>query len=64
MFALVCLVQSTQAAPFDPPTWRDSTWDYRSEDSVDIRSEVSWWKVGGVGALTLSSYAAAYVFVC
>ena len=63
VFALVCLVQSTQAAPFDPPTWRDSTWDYRSEDSVDIRSEVSWWKVGGVGALTLSSYAAAYVFV-
>ena len=63
VFALVCLVQSTQAAPYDPPTWRDSTWDYRSEDSVDIKSEISWWKVGGLGALTLSSFGAAYIFV-
>ena len=63
VFALACLVQSTQAAPFDPPTWRDSAWDYRSEDSVDIKSEISWWKVGTFGGLALSSYAAAYVFV-
>lgn len=63
VFALACLVQSTQAAPFDPPTWRDSTWDYRSEDSVDIKTDISWWKVGTVGGVALSSYAAAYVFV-
>ena len=62
-FALACLAQPVLAAPFDPPTWRDSTWDYRSEDSVDVKSEVSWWKAGAVGGITLSSYAAAYVFV-
>ncbi len=51
------------AAPFDPPTWRDSAWDYRSEDSVDIKAEISWPKVAVVGSAALASYAAAYVFV-
>ena len=51
------------AAPFDPPTWRDSVWDYRSEDSVDIKAEISWPKVAVVGSAALASYAAAYVFV-
>ena len=51
------------AAPYDPPTWRDSTWDFRSEDSVDIKPEISWPKAAGVGTLTLSAYAAAYIFV-
>ena len=27
------------SSPGDPLTWRDSTWDYRSEDSADIGSE-------------------------
>ena len=57
------LAVNLYAAPFDPPTWRDSTWDYRSEDSVDIKPEISWWKVGTVGGVALSSYAAAYAFV-
>ena len=52
-----------QAAPFDPPTWRDSTWDYRSEDSVDIKSEISWLKTGAVASVALASYGAAYIFV-
>ena len=63
VFALACLVQPTLAAPFDPPTWRDSTWDYRSEDSDDIKPEISWWKVGTVGGVALSSFGAAYIFV-
>ena len=25
------------SSPGNPLTWRDSTWDYRSEDSVDIK---------------------------
>ena len=49
--------------PVDPLTWRDSTWDYRSEDSVDILPEVKPWRMAGVASLTLISYGAAYGFV-
>ena len=45
VLALVCLVQPSLSAPYDPPTWRDSTWDYRSEDSTDLAGEVSYAKV-------------------
>lgn len=51
------------AAPGDPLTWRDSTWDYRSEDSTDLATDVSWLKVGGVASLTLIAYGAAYWLV-
>jgi hypothetical protein len=57
------LAVNLYAAPFDPPTWRDSTWDYRSEDSVDIKSEISWLKTGAVASVALASYGAAYIFV-
>ena len=60
---LAGLASYLQAAPFDPPTWRDSTWDYRSEDSVDIKSEISWLKTGAVASVALASYGAAYIFV-
>ena len=63
VLALVCLVQPSLSAPYDPPTWRDSTWDYRSEDSTDLAGEVSWLKVGGVASLTLIAYGAAYWLV-
>lgn len=53
----------TFAAPGDPYTWRDSTWDYRSEDSTDLATDVSWAKVGGVASLTLIAYGAAYWLV-
>lgn len=63
--AVLCLVAAlvAHAAPYDPPTWRDSTWDYRSEDSTDLAGEVSWLKVGGVASLTLIAYGAAYWLV-
>jgi len=63
LLLFLALAVNLQAAPGDPYTWRDSTWDYRSEDSVDIKTEISWPRVAGVGTLALSSYAAAYVFV-
>ena len=40
------------SSPGDPLTWRDSTWDYRSEDSADIKSEIEPAKVFGVASLT------------
>ena len=48
------------SSPGDPLTWRDSTWDYRSEDSVDLNTEINPWKLGGVASLTLIAYGAAY----
>jgi len=51
------------SSPWDPLTWRDSTWDYRSEDSVDIKSEIEPGKIFGVASLTLIAYGAAYGFV-
>ncbi len=63
LVALLFASVSLQAAPYDPPTWRDSTWDYRSEDSTDLAGEVSWVKVGAVASLTLIAYGAAYWLV-
>jgi len=63
VIALVCLVQPLLAAPGDPLTWRDSTWDYRSEDSTDIAAQLSVPKVAGVASLTLVAYGAAYWLV-
>ena len=63
VLALVCIVQPALSAPYDPPTWRDSTWDYRSEDSTDLADEVSYAKVAAVASLTLIAYGAAYWLV-
>ena len=63
VLALVCIVQPALSAPYDPPTWRDSTWDYRSEDSTDLAGEVSYAKVAAVASLTLIAYGAAYWLV-
>lgn len=62
-FCLLLLTANSFAAPGDPLTWRDSTWDYRSEDSTDLATDVSWLKVGGVASLTLIAYGAAYWLV-
>ena len=51
------------SSPGDPLTWRDSTWDYRSEDPSDIKSEIEPAKLFGVASLTLIAYGAAYGFV-
>jgi len=51
------------SSPGDPLTWRDSTWDYRSEDSVEIQSEIKPWRLAGVASFTLVAYGAAYGFV-
>ena len=51
------------SSPGDPLTWRDSTWDYRSEDPTDIKSEIEPAKLFGVASLTLIAYGAAYGFV-
>ena len=51
------------SSPGDPLTWRDSTWDYRSEDSVDIQPEIKPWRLAGVASFTLVAYGAAYGFV-
>lgn len=69
IFALTLVLQCTilsnpsYAAPYDPYTWRDSTWDYRSEDSTDIPTEISVPKMVGVASLTLIAYGAAYWLV-
>lgn len=71
-FSIFCLLvaivlvfgTSVNAAPYDPYTWRDSTWDYRSEDPVDTVTQVfSAPKVAGVASLTLIAYGAAYWLV-
>ena len=54
---------SLQAAPYDPPTWRDSTWDYRSEDPSDSTRELSVAKSIGVASTVLIAYGAAYWLV-
>lgn len=46
-----------------PQTWRDSTWDYRSEDAADSNREFSALKLTGVASSTLIAYGAAYWFV-
>lgn len=46
-----------------PMTWRDSTWDYRTEDPEYIHSEISVPKAVGVASTTLLAYGAAYWFV-
>lgn len=60
---LFLLAVNSFAAPGDPYTWRDSTWDYRSEDSTDIAANVSVPKVAAVASLTLIAYGAAYWLV-
>ena len=65
LIALVALLfasVSLQAAPYDPPTWRDSTWDYRSEDPGDT-TELSIAKGVGVASTVLIAYGAAYWLV-
>ena len=51
------------SSPGDPLTWRDSTWYYRSEDSVDLQLEIKPWRLAGVASFTLLAYGAAYGFV-
>ncbi len=51
------------SSPGDPLTWRDSTWDYRSEDSTNVSPEIKPWRLAGVASFTLLAYGAAYVFV-
>ena len=51
------------SSPGDPLTWRDSIWDYRSEDSVDLQLEIKPWRLAGVASFTLVAYGAAYGFV-
>jgi len=51
------------SSPGDPLTWRDSTWDYRSEDPTDIDPEIKPLRLAGVASLTLIAYGAAYGFV-
>ena len=51
------------SSPGDPLTWRDSTWDYRSEDPTDVSPEIKPWRFAGVASLTLIAYGAAYGFV-
>lgn len=54
---------ATQAAPGDPLTWRDSTWDYRSEDPGDTTRELSVAKTAAVASTVLLAYGAAYWLV-
>ena len=60
--ALLLASVSLQAAPGDPLTWRDSTWDYRSEDPDDT-TEPSVAKGVGVASTVLIAYGAAYWLV-
>lgn len=60
---LFAFAVNSNAAPYDPLTWRDSTWDYRSEDSSDVKNEISVPKLAGVASLTLIAYGAAFWLV-
>lgn len=51
------------SSPGDSLSWRDSTWDYRSEDPTDVKPEIEPAKLFGVASLTLIAYGAAYGFV-
>ena len=62
LLALLFASVSLQAAPSDPLTWRDSTWDYRSEDPADT-VEFSVAKSVGVASTVLIAYGAAYWLV-
>lgn len=62
-FTILVGVSVAIAAPGDPYTWRDSTFDYISEDSSDIAKEISVPKLVGVSSTLLLAYGAAYVFV-
>ena len=53
---------SLHAASSDPLTWRDSTWDYRSEDPGDT-VQFSVPKTIGVASTVLIAYGAAYWLV-
>lgn len=46
-----------------PLTWRDSTWDYRSEEPADSARTFSVAKGVGVASTTLIAYGAAYWLV-
>lgn len=46
-----------------PMTWRDSTWDYRSEDPEYIKSEISIPKLSVTLGGAAAAYGAAYAFV-
>ena len=59
---LALLAAHVHAAPYDPPTWRDSTWDYRSEDPGDT-TQLSIAKSVGVASTVLIAYGAAYWLV-
>lgn len=60
---LVC-AGAAQANNFlGPLTWRDSTFDYRTEDPEYIKSEISVPKLATTIGVTASAYAAAYGFV-
>ena len=62
LVALLLASVSLQAAPKDPLTWRDSTWDYRSEDPSDtVKFSVA--KGVGVASTVLIAYGAAYWLV-
>ena len=52
LVALLFASVSLLAAPYDPPTWRDSTWDYRSENPGDT-VEFSVAKSVGVASTVL-----------
>ena len=62
LVALLFASVSLQAAPSDPLTWRDSTWDYRSEDPTDT-VQFSVAKSVGVASTVLIAYGAAYWLV-
>lgn len=65
-YMLAGVLAGTCAAQADsflgPMTWRDSTWDYRSEDPQE-NHEFSALKLTGVASTTLIAYGAAYWLV-
>lgn len=59
---MVASFSLASAAPGDPLTWRDSTWDYRTEDP-DTTREFSALKMTAVASTMLIAYGAAYWLV-
>ncbi|MDR1759575.1 MAG: YfiM family protein [Fibrobacter sp.] len=59
----VLLLSTLQAEEPETIHYRDRTFDYRSEDTLDLSREFSPWRFAAMASLTSASFIAAYVFV-
>lgn len=61
--ALICSGVAQANDFLGPMNWRDSTFDYRTEDPEYIKDSISIPKLSGMLGFTAAAYGAAYIFV-